>query len=78
MESNTESTELEALQRINDRLSSAPNDTLGQLLPKLLPKLLLLSNQENLRSAVLPIFSNILKRVKPLKIELPCAEILGL
>ena len=72
-----EDKEVQALLRIDDRLSQCPNETLGAQLFKLLPRLCLLTNKEALRPPLLKTFSSLLKRVKNLQdLELPTVELL--
>ena len=71
--------ELASLQRISDRLISTPNEELQKVLENLLPKLLPLSNNAELRDKqVVPILMQILKRIKLLEIRLPLASLISL
>ena len=71
--------ELASLQRISDRLVSTPNEELQKVLDNLLPKLLPLSNNAELRDKqVVPILMQILKRIKLLEIRLPLASLISL
>ena len=71
--------ELASLQRISDRLVSTPNEELQKVLENLLPKLLPLSNNAELRDKqVVPILMQILKRIKLLEIRLPLASLISL
>jgi len=70
--------ELIALQNIDDLLVSSPNISLHELLQKLLPRLIKLTSNNDLRSSVLKILSHILKRIKSYSTVLPCKELLDL
>lgn len=70
--------ELNALQKIDDLLVSSPNSSLHQLLQKLLPRLIKLTENNDLRSYVLKILSHILKRIKSYNTVLPCKELLDM
>lgn len=71
--------ELASLQRINDRLISTSNEDLQRVLEALLPKLLPLSNNEELREKqVVPILMHILRRIKPLETRLPLQALISL
>ena len=71
--------EAASLQRVFDRLVATPNDQLEKVLGVLLPKLIPMVNNANLRDKlVLPMFSHILKRIKPLKTVLPIEKLLQL
>ena len=68
--------ELDALQRIEDRLVATANEGLEAVLAKLLPKLVILSNKQPLLNKVVHIFSHLIKRVKSLQTPLPVEELL--
>jgi len=70
--------ELDALDRVSERLDSTSNEKLEEVLALLLPKLMPLSNNTFLRPKTLNIFSRVLKRIKPLKTILPITELLKL
>ena len=71
--------ETAALQRIQDRLSSTPNEQLDQVLATLLPKLIPFANNEALRDKqIIPIFTHILRRIKLLKTVLPISALITL
>lgn len=71
--------ELASLQRINDRLISTSNEDLQRVLANLLPKLLPLSNNDDLRDKqVIPIFMQVLKRIKLLETILPLRDLVSL
>ena len=71
--------ELASLQRINDRLVSTSNEDLQRVLANLLPKLLPLSNTDELRDKqVVPILMQVLKRIKLLETALPLQDLISL
>lgn len=71
--------ELASLQRIGDRLASTSNEDLQRVLQTLLPKLLPLSNTDELRDKqVIPILMQVLKRIKQLQTPLPMEMLIGL
>jgi hypothetical protein len=76
--SSTDDTDLQAVERIYERLSITSNETLSSVLSKLLPSLLPLMNREPLRPAILKILSNVTKRVKLLGTKLPCSDLIKL
>jgi hypothetical protein len=70
--------EVATLQRVFDRLVSTPNDQLQKILDVLLPKLILMANNSDLREkVVLPMFSHILKRIKPLRTLIPIKSLIA-
>lgn len=74
----TDNTDLQAVERIYERLSITSNETLSSVLTKLLPSLLPLMNREPLRPVILKILSNVTKRVKLLGTKLPCSDLIKL
>ena len=70
--------ELESLERIYNRITTTENEELPTVLERLLPKLLPLANQDDLRESVVRILSNVMQRCKLLKSKLPCAALLSL
>jgi len=70
--------ELQALERVHTRLLSTPNDGLEKVLEQLLPRLILLSNNEVLRNKVLEMFGQILRRIKETNTIVPITSLLEL
>ena len=68
--------ELQALDRVHTRLLSTSNEALEKVLETLLPKLILLTNNELLRKKVLEMFSPILRRIKETNTILPIISLL--
>ena len=60
------SAELASLARLDDRLVSTRNESLGGVLKVMLPKLILLVNKDELRAHVMKMFGSLLKRIKNL------------
>lgn len=56
--------ELASLQRIHERIQSTKNEDLGTLLTLLIPRLVLLTNQEALRVKSMSVLSECMKRIK--------------
>jgi len=68
-----------ALQRIQNRLESTPNEQLEGVLTTLLPKLIPFAQQEALRDKyIIPIFTHVLRRIKLLRTVLPAAALVQL
>lgn len=57
--------DIQALERVHDRLAATNDDKLQGVLAKLLPKLVEMMAQDQLRNKVSQIFSHLLKRVRP-------------
>lgn len=70
------SSEVAALSRVHDRVVATDNDKLPQILEKLLPGLLPLANNDELRPQVLVIVSNLVRRIRTLETPLPCTTLL--
>jgi hypothetical protein len=70
--------ELQSLDRVKDRLETTNSDQLEAVLKILLPKLLILSSNEDLRVKLLSIFTIILRRCKSLNTILPISKLIGL
>lgn len=65
-----------ALQRIHDRIISTPNEKLAEVLTKLIPGLLPLTNNDITRKDTIAIVSTIIRRVKAEHTQLPCSTML--
>jgi hypothetical protein len=65
MMNSAQSEDLQALERVHDRLAATSDDKLQHVLAKLLPRLVEMMAQDLLRSKVSQIFSHLLKRVRP-------------
>lgn len=70
--------EIQALDRVKDRLETTNSDQLESVLNILLPKLLILSSNEDLREKLLSIFTIILRRCKSLNTILPISKLIRL
>lgn len=70
--------ELQALERVHTRLLSTSNDGLEKVLDQLLPRLILLSNNELLRNKILEMFGLILRRMKETNTIMPITLLLQL
>lgn len=69
-------TEKLALERVHNRIASTSNEDLPQVLEKLLPSLIPFSNNPILQPQVLPIISNITRRMKALHTSISCSQLL--
>lgn len=67
--------EKQALEKVYQRIQTTSNNELSKILEKLLPSLLPLCNKNELRSQVLIIITNIIRRIKSLNISLNCSNL---
>lgn len=75
MTSRNLSNEISSLERIHNRLNLTSNDDYTSIVNNLLPKLLGMMNDSELRPSLIPIMSSILKRVKQLECCLSLAPL---
>lgn len=75
--SNIES-ELASLQRIHERIQSARNEELASMLTLLLPRLIILTNQEALRIKAMAVLSECMKRIKLAALPIDTTKLLDL
>lgn len=73
----SQSSDVEVIKRMNDRIISTPDDKILAILDKLLPGLLPLTNQTHLRDECLKLIAQVIKRVKQLQLPLQCDVLIG-